>query len=497
MTQYRIFLIFLSFLSVPISAMDGNPTRRFNYWYDGSTSYQDLLPPTQPTRRTRKPTLLFEYFGLPESYARSAAVNVKQIIVEKILGARPIWQQKTNVCHQGVHSVSYNNDGRMIATAGNDNAVYFADQAGRIIATRKYPHAITDAVFHPTDQSLIVCSDQLFDKIDAKGKTLKTIRAGLNPVKCALNAKKNELAAIDANGLLKVWSLSGGIPFEVILNIQGVSDFACHESGDLFAVVANYAVQLYERSTGQLLDLPHDVGVKTVSFQPHGNMLVTGSFNGLLTLWKRRVADAKKPNAALEWNVAKIIPVDVNNQHGPHIDVIEFHPRGNLFASLHFNRNNIWLWDSSGNNIAIIPHTHGMRSLAFHPENHEFAVGHDFNGMPVVLWAQEQFPTLEQILLRLILKKYIIKCIAARRKPGYPVNPSAGKFVAWMCDWFHLDTESITRVWNTFSDKKRVVIARTYVERARKVADMVQSRADDEQRMALYRKLETEQQKNK
>ncbi len=476
MTQYRRFLIFLSFMSVSLSAMDSNLARRFHYHYDGTTSYQDLLPPTQPTRRTKKPTLLFEYFGLPESYAQSAAVNAKQVIVEKILNAQPIWRKKITICHQDVHSVVYSNDGRTIVTAGSDNAVCLADQAGRIITTKKYHQGLLrDAVFHPTDQSLIVCLDQVFDKIDAQGKTLKTIRTGLDPIKCAVNAKKNELVAIDGHGLLKVWSLSGGMPFEKKFDMQAVFDLACHDSGDLFAVVSG-GVQLFERSTGQLVNLPHAALVKAAAFQPCGNMLVTGSEDGLLTLWKQKKADAKKSLSTLDWEVTKIIP---NEKRFPTIDLVQFHPRGHLFATLHSAWNRITLWDSMGNSIIKIPHTNGMRSLAFHPNNHEFAVGHQ-PGTPVVLWQQEKFPTLEQVLLRLILKQYIIKCVAARRKPGFPSNASTDKFIDWMCDWFYLEKETLLKVWNTFSEKQRVIIGRTYAEHARNVADTVQRRADYE-----------------
>lgn len=492
--------------SRPLFAMDGNPTRRFTYYGDGTTSSELLLPAARPTPKTKQPTLLFEYFGLPESYARRAAVNVNQIIVEKILNARPIWQQKTTVCHQDVHTIAYSNDGRTVATAGRsygNDMLCISDREGRILREKKYPEKIGGLIFHPTDESLIVCSSKVFEKIDAQGKTVKTINAGLDPVKCVLNTHKNELAAIDDRGRLKIWSLAGGKPFEKDTQLLTMLDLACHYAGDIFALVRCSYVLLFQRSTDELKHLPHDHGILAVAFEPHGNTLVTGSLNGLLTFWQTNA-----PERALDvthWKAAHVIDVNSHNQlNNSCVDRLEFHPRGHLLASLHVQGNKVVLWDLRGNKIAsmpaccIPPHCHPPRvALAMHPEDNELAIG--YPDMPVVLWQQEKFLTLEQLLFKLILKQYLVKCLAARRKPGYPISYSSDKFIDWMSDWFYVEKEALSKVWRTFSSAKRVAIMRTYIEHAKRVGDIEESIAQCQRTVAFCRKreLEKEQQKHK
>lgn len=494
MLQNLFFLLFLSAVSVmSVFGMDSHQSTCY-YSSNGATYIEPILKPAKPTPKTKKPTLLFEYFGLPELYNQQAAINPKQLIVQFVLNKRPQWHKKTTVCEQGAHVVTYDAAGDCLVT-GNGDTMWFADQAGRICATKKYLSKVVDVISHPTEQALVVaCENQTLDKIDLRGKTQRTVGTGCIPAACAVNAKTNELAIVTAEGLLKIWSLTGGkMPDEIKLDIQGAKHLAFHEQGNHLALAVNENVQVIERSTGTVHRLDQKIGsaIKGVTFKPDGKLLAV-SQHGFLTRWEPKVADKDKK---FSWKCKqRVLGALFIKRVSAFVDIVKFHPQGHLFATIQQFCDNIKLWDTECNNIAIIPYGHA-HSFTFHPTMHEFAVGGI--GSLVETWQQEQFPTLEQLLFRLILKQYLVKCIAARKKPGYPASYSSDKFIDWMSEWFYLEKQALLKVWRTFSASKQIAIRRTYVEHAKKVGDIEEGIASWQRHVALYRKQEQEKEQQK
>lgn len=465
--NYTLFLLIFCVLSSnSIIAMDG---KKFYYADDGKSFYtQALLKPARPTPKTKQPCSLYEYFGLSPSFSQAAAINVKQLIVLYVLNKQPTWLRETLVQHAKVRHIAYSADGSTLVTATADD-LCISDQCGRIVATKKYPSKISSVACHPIEPCFVVSMEsQKFDKINCRGSTVKVINAQGTPLLCAVNAQTAELAALVSDQKLKVWPLKGGAhPFEYAVDAENPKSLIFNPEGNTFALANQGGIQVLNRDSGVITFIVMRDSAQGIAFKPDTNALLAVTRGGDVMTW---ALSRKGLLARKDCKPSKVIKLATTFL----IDRAQFNPKGDLVAvGSNNNRTPVELWNMRGERVGVLP-GYSTQRFVFHPTVNQLAV---VQGDCVELWKEERFPTCEQLLLQTVLQQYLIKCICARKKPGYSTSLLPEKFIDWMSDWFHLDKESLKGTWRTVSPPKQMALIKTYVSHAKRVAEFEENLA--------------------
>lgn len=131
--------------------------------------------------------------------------------------------------------------------------------------------------------------------------------------------------------------------------------------GQILAVGSSLGIYFFNSSTLQMTRfIPTDSWVRTVAFSPDGSMLVSGSYDAIVRLW--RVSDGSE---VLELK-----------GHEAWVRSISYSPDGSMLATAS-DDDTVRLWDvSSGNPILVLREgTQGIRAVAFSPDGAILATG--------------------------------------------------------------------------------------------------------------------------
>lgn len=463
---YSIISLFFCVYACSLQSMDGPREKRF-YTYDEYGCHCDvespLLKPARPTPKTKQPCSLYEYFGLSPNFSQVAAINVKQLIVQHVLNKKPIWFRETVVHHPKVSQIAYNTEGDALVTA-TANELCISDKEGRIVTTKKYPSNISTVVCHPTEKCFVVAlENQTFHKIDGRGQTLKTVDARCVPLLCAVNAQTAELAALVSDQELKIWPLTGGNPLEYEVDLEKPRSLILNKEGNTFALTDQTGIQVINRDSGVTTFLVMPDSAQGIAFNPDTNALLAVTRGGDLMSWALSRKGLFVRKDCKPSKVTKLATTFL-------IDRAQFNPKCDLIA-LGSLRKPVELWNLEGERVGVLSGYSPVRFI-FHPVLHQLAVVKEDCAE---IWKEECFPSFEQLLLKTVLQQYLIKCICARKKPGYLTSLIPEKFIEWMSDWFHLDKELLTRTWRTIPQPKQMALIKTYSSHAKKIGDMEES----------------------
>lgn len=152
--------------------------------------------------------------------------------------------------------------------------------------------------------------------------------------------------------------------------------------GDLITVGASTGIYYFDASTYQQLNFVHtESWVRAIAFSPNGSLLVTGSYDPVVRLW--RVYDG-----SLEAEL---------KGHTAWVRSVAFSPNGRLAASAS-DDDTVRLWDiTTGESVLTIQEgVQGVRVLAFSPDGNVIATG-GFDSI-VRLWRVDDGSLIRELL---------------------------------------------------------------------------------------------------
>ncbi|MEW6492825.1 MAG: WD40 repeat domain-containing protein [Cyanobacteriota bacterium] len=203
-----------------------------------------------------------------------------------------IGHAQRNWLAQGVRSIAFSADGKILASGGGDKVIKLWDTKTwqEISTLAGHSDAIASLAFSPVEPVLIStagCTIKLW-KLDTNEETTFTASSVARTV--AFNANGQTFVTGGLKGAFSLWVLQTGE--EVIkdtLHSEEICAIAFSSNGKFFATGScDKTVKLWNAITGDLIDTftGHSEAVYSLTFCPDNSILASGSADKSIRLWK-------------------------------------------------------------------------------------------------------------------------------------------------------------------------------------------------------------------
>ena len=190
-----------------------------------------------------------------------------------------------------VNSVSYSQDGRLIASASSDNTVKIWQQNGRLVHTlTEHRDSVIDVAFSPQEDLIASASEDNTVKLWSNGKLNKTLNGHQGSVHRVVFSPQGDLiASASEDNTVRLWNTAGEtVNVLVAENQTEVLAVAFSPDGQTIATGDRFGtLRLWNRS-GELLDsfIAHKLPIRGIDFSPDGQKLVTGGDDKVARIWQ-------------------------------------------------------------------------------------------------------------------------------------------------------------------------------------------------------------------
>lgn len=213
--------------------------------------------------------------------------------------------------HKGVvNALAFSPDGTVLASGSVDHTARLWTAAGSVGQPLIHRSGVETVVFGADGQTLVTGSDDrvvnLFDLV--RGQVLLTFPQPETVHAVAVTADGEQLLTGSANGMLRVWSLTG----PVLPGAVPATSVAFSPDGRVLATTgaAEGAIQLWDSKDPRKLRplgppvVQHAGPVTAMAFSPDGTILATGSTDTTIRLWGPQHPGTRPP----AWRAAARAP---------------------------------------------------------------------------------------------------------------------------------------------------------------------------------------------
>nr|WP_242067124.1 AAA-like domain-containing protein [Leptolyngbya sp. FACHB-711] len=286
-----------------------------------------------------------------------------------------IQERQIPVLSGSIHSLSWTQDGEMLAIAGEDSQIQLLNSNGSLIRAIHAEQGTVNAARWTSDSEILATggSNGTVKLWQSDGTLMQTIQAqqgAVNSVDWTPDGKL--LATSGDNDTVKLWNRKGDLIKVLQANQKNVNDLDWASDGAILATSGdNGTVKLWNRE-GTLIKTiqvnPSD-RVSSLVWTPDGQIMVTGGHNQL-KLWSRNGSLIKEIRTNQDW-----------------VHSLSWTRNGQILAT-GGEDGSTKLWQSDGTLISDIKASQGtVRSIDWSPDGTILAIGGQ-NG-DVKLWSHQ------------------------------------------------------------------------------------------------------------
>jgi WD40 repeat protein len=314
---------------------------------------------------------------------------------------------------QGVGSVAFSPDGKIVAAADENGRTYLRDTAtGRLVATVTDPRSDASPVgasvaFSPNGTTLASSAGNdgtaLWDIATGKRITALADPGGKGVTSVAFSPDGTILATGDQNDRIYLWDAAAGRRITTLTDPAhgagggvGVTAVAFSPDGTTLAAGdGDGDVYLWDVATGRLIATLADPGasfgavfIMSVAFSPDGKDVAAGDTGGEAYVWREgsRRPDLTVTNpGSMALNYSSQGDDDAPGS-GNDAVYVAFSPDGTLVTADYFGSDICW-WRGASQLATVTDGSQAISALALSPDGRTLAAGSDFQGYPsLVLW---------------------------------------------------------------------------------------------------------------
>ncbi|MCT7976797.1 nSTAND1 domain-containing NTPase [Laspinema olomoucense] len=317
-----------------------------------------------------------------------------------------------------VVSVTFSNDGELIATASTDKTVKLFTADGRLVQTLNgHEKSVTRVAFSPDGQTIASTSTDGTIKLWQRDGTLIRTLTGhsLGVTSASFSPDGQILASSSQDRTIKLWNLQGQLLRTINTENAPILFVRFSPDGQTIASASlDNTVKLWDINGNAIATFTgHEQGVTSVSFSPDGQTLASGSIDKTVKLWRRNgsqiatlrghtetvlgvsfspdgttVASASVDRTAKLWRqdpqTKQWVESDTLQGHRDEVWGVSFSPDGQTIATASLD-NTVKLWNSVPRELpGFRQHTDEVLVVAFSPNGRVLASASKDN--TVMLW---------------------------------------------------------------------------------------------------------------
>ncbi|HEY9835863.1 MAG TPA: WD40 repeat domain-containing protein, partial [Vampirovibrionales bacterium] len=317
-----------------------------------------------------------------------------------------------------VVSVTFSDDGELIATASTDKTVKLFTAEGHLVKTLDgHQNAVTRVAFSPDGQTIASTSTDRTIKLWKRDGTLIHTLTGhsLGVTSASFSPDGKILASSSQDKTIKLWNLQGQLLRTI--NTENASILFVRFSPDgqtIASASLDSTIKLWDLNGNAIATFTgHEQGVTSVSFSPDGQTLASGSIDKTVKLWRRNgtqiatlrghtetvlgvsfspdgttLASASVDRTAKLWRqdpqTKQWVESDTLQGHRDEVWGVSFSPDGKTIATASLD-NTVKLWNSLPRQLpGFRQHTDEVLVVAFSPNGRVLASASKDN--TVMLW---------------------------------------------------------------------------------------------------------------